>query len=135
MALQRPWGRGLLRQEPQQPRQVAQFRVGGGNNYKFLVVKALCGAASQAAETLAVGHTFSFRLSRAWRRVKMLVQTRGQGVPCLTLIKLSIAGKILGMNKISVQGDNGTCGVLWSNLGVRGEKNESTTMNVVHTAV
>lgn len=48
----------------------------------------------------------------------MLVQIRGQGVPCLTLIKLSIAGKILGMNKISVQGDNDACGVLWSNLGI-----------------
>lgn len=45
-------------------------------------------------------------------------------MPSLTLIKLSIAGKILGVNKISIHGENSTCGVLWSNLEVAEEKNE-----------
>jgi len=90
------------------------------NNYKFLLLKpiALCGAASHAAETLGIGHTSSFRLSRAWRRVKALVWIRGWGVLCLTLTRLSIVVKILG----SIQGQNDTCGILWSNLGVTEEK-------------
>lgn len=118
-----PVAEGLPLHEPQQPRPVAQFRVGCGY-YKFVKAKtvALYGAASHAAETLDIGHTFSFRLSRAWRRVKGLVWIRGWGVHCLTSTKLSIAGKILGMNKISIQGEDGTCRVLRSNLGVTEEK-------------
>lgn len=39
-----------------------------------------------------------------WKRVKVLVWIRGWGVPSLTLINLSIAGKILRMIKISAKG-------------------------------
>lgn len=88
----------------------------------------MCGAAS-AAETLGTGHTFSIKLEKG--ESACLDKELRRPLSDLDRQHLSIAGKILGMNKISIQGENSACGVLWSSLGVTDEKNEQTVQFIL----
>lgn len=94
---------------------VGPFRAGCGNNCKFLFVKD-CGFVWCK---LPCFKTPDHRWFWVWRRMKMLAWIRGWGI---FFVKLSIASETLDINKICIQGENGTWGALWSNLAVTEEK-------------
>lgn len=119
------WGRSLLLQGGGKRKRksstvipsglVGPFRAGCGNNCKFLFVKAcgfMCGR-------LPCCKNPDHRLFWVWRRVKTLAWIRGWGI---LFVKLSTASEIWDINKIRIQGENGTWGALWSNLAVTEEK-------------